>query len=151
MGHAAWNKSYDDDDAVLFLFLGHVLVQFHTAFVSCRHIRSVLCVSFRLFVTNTFDFISFDDDDDDDDDICQVYAYLCDIRHKLVDSQFSTKIMAVGSELSMRPFCVTRSNPTHQLTKGTQPNALQVDKFGPNPTQPDTTNKFNCLVQPNFI
>ena len=40
---------------LMFLFLGHVLVQFHAAFVSCRHIRSVLSVSFCLFVANKFD------------------------------------------------------------------------------------------------
>ena len=40
----------------------------------------------------------------------------------------------------MGPFCVTPSNPTHQLTDPTQPNSLQVGKFGPNPTQPNTTN-----------
>jgi len=39
------------------------------------------------------------------------------------------------SELSTGPFYVTRSNPTHQLTDPTQPNALQVEKFGPNPMQ----------------
>jgi len=61
----------------------------------------------------------------------------------------------------------------------TQPNPLQVEKFGPNPTQPNTANngaysfvvtyfytknltvsrtcqigrniKFNCLVKPNLI
>ena len=37
-----------------------------------------------------------------------------------------------SSELSMGPFCVTQSNPTHQLTAPTQPNPLQVEKFGPN-------------------
>jgi len=42
-------------------------------------------------------------------------------------------------------------NPTHQLTDPTQPNRLQVEKFGLNPTQPTTANKFNCLVQPNLI
>ena len=55
------------------------------------------------------------------------------------------------SELSMGPFCVTRSNPTHQLSDRTQPSPLQVENFGPNPSQPNTTNKFNCLVQPNRI
>jgi len=39
-------------------------------------------------------------------------------------------------ELSMGPFCVIRSNPTHQLTDPTQPNLLQVEK---DPTQPDPT------------
>jgi len=34
----------------------------------------------------------------------------------------------------MGPFCVTRSNPTHQLTDPIQPNPLQVEKFGTNPT-----------------
>ena len=55
------------------------------------------------------------------------------------------------AELSVGPFCVTRSNPTHQLTDPTQPNPLEVEKFGPNPTQPNTTNKFNCLMQPNLV
>ena len=36
-------------------------------------------------------------------------------------------------DLSMDPFCVTRYNPTHKLTDSTQPNPLQVEKFGPNP------------------
>ena len=40
----------------------------------------------------------------------------------------------------MGPFCVIRSNPTHQLTDPTQPNQVQVEKFGPNLTQPNTTN-----------
>jgi len=34
----------------------------------------------------------------------------------------------------MGPFCVTRSNPTHQLTDPIQPNPLQVEKCGTNPT-----------------
>jgi len=41
------------------------------------------------------------------------------------------------TQLSMGPYCVTRYNPTHQLTDPTQPNPLQVEKFGPNPTQPN--------------
>jgi len=49
------------------------------------------------------------------------------------------------------PFCVTRSNPTHQLTDLTQPNPLQVETFGPNRSQRNTTNKFDCLMQPNLI
>ena len=44
------------------------------------------------------------------------------------------------TELSIGPFYVTRSNPTHQLTDPIQPKPLQVEKFGPNPTQPNTTN-----------
>jgi len=40
----------------------------------------------------------------------------------------------------MGPFCETRSNPTYQLTGPTQPNLLQLEKFGPDPTQPNTTN-----------
>jgi len=55
------------------------------------------------------------------------------------------------AELFLGPFCVTRSNPTHQLTDQTQPNPLEVEKFGPNPTEPNTTNKFNCVMQPNLI
>jgi len=52
--------------------------------------------------------------------------------------------VSIIPELSMGPFCVTRSNST-------QPNPLQVEKLGPNSTQPNTTNKFNFLMQPNFI
>jgi len=40
-------------------------------------------------------------------------------------------------ELSTGPCCVTRSNPTHQLTDPTQPNPLQVETFGTNATQPN--------------
>ena len=52
----------------MFLFSVHVLVQFRTAFVSFRHIcsvlnvlfiRFVLCVSFCLFVANKFDRFDF--------------------------------------------------------------------------------------------
>ena len=43
-----------------------------------------------------------------------------------------------GAELSMGPFCVTRSNPTHQLTDPTQPNPIQLTNLA-------------CLVQPNLI
>ena len=38
----------------------------------------------------------------------------------------------LATELSMGPLCVTRSNPTHQLTDRTQPTTSE--KFGPNPT-----------------
>jgi len=75
------------------------------------------------------------------------------------------------TELSMGPFYVARSNPAHQMTDLTQTNPLQMEKFGPNLTRPNTTNngvyilvatvsgtcrvsrknKFNCLVQPNLI
>jgi len=79
----------------------------------------------------------------------------------------------------MGPFCVTQSIPTHQLTEPTQPNPIQVEKVGPNPTKPGTTNnrayslvvtyfytqnlsvsgtgqigrkiKFNYWVKPNLI
>jgi len=56
-----------------------------------------------------------------------------------------------AAELSMGPFCVTRSNPTNQLTDPTQPNSLQVDKFGPNLIQLNATNIFNRLVQRDLI
>jgi len=50
------------------------------------------------------------------------------------------------------PFCVTRSNPTHQLTDPTQPNPPQLEKFGPNPSQPDTINNgAYSLVVAYFI
>ena len=40
------------------------------------------------------------------------------------------------TELSMGTFCVTRSNPTHQLTDPTQPNKWKnLDKTRPNPIQ----------------
>ena len=35
-------------------------MQYRTAIVSCRHIRSVLYVSFCLFVANKFDLLSFE-------------------------------------------------------------------------------------------
>ena len=40
--------------------------------------------------------------------------------------------------------CVTRSNPTHQLTDPTQPNPLQVGKFVSNTKQPNTTNHLTA-------
>ena len=48
------------------------------------------------------------------------------------------RVRRCPSELSMGPFCVIQSNPTHQLTDPTQSNPLQVETFGPNPnpTQP---------------
>ena len=56
-----------------------------------------------------------------------------------------------GTELSMGPFCATRSNPTHQLTVPTQPNPQQMENFGPNLTQPNTTNNgAYCLVVTYF-
>ena len=50
----------------------------------------------------------------------------------------------IGSELSMGPFCVTRSNATHQRADPTQSDPIQVRKFGPNPTQPNTTNSLTA-------
>jgi len=79
------------------------------------------------------------------------------------------------AELSMGPFCVTLSNPTHELTDPTQPNPLQVEKFGPDPMQLTMSLQFssdvfythnlsvsdtgqigrkikcNCLVKPNLM
>jgi len=40
--------------------------------------------------------------------------------------------------------CVTRSNPTHQLTDPTQPDPLQEGKFVSNPKQPNTTNHLTA-------
>ena len=37
---------------------------------------------------------------------------------------------------SMGPFCVTRSNRTHQLTDSTQPNPLQVNILDPTRSSP---------------
>jgi len=45
----------------------------------------------------------------------------------------------------MGPLCVTRSNPTHQLTDPIQPNLLQVEKFGPDPSQYN----YQCSLQFN--
>ena len=53
-----------------------------------------------------------------------------------------------GSELSMGPFCVTRSNPTHQLTDPTQPNLLQVEKSAPNPIQLTMELITGCAAAP---
>ena len=48
--------------SVVFIYRARVsLVQFHTAFVFCRHVRCVIvCVSFCLFVANKFNLIYFD-------------------------------------------------------------------------------------------
>jgi len=51
-----------------------------------------------------------------------------------------------------RSIRVTQSNPTHQLTDPTQPNPLQLEKFGPHPTQPNTTNdRAYSLIVTYFI
>ena len=55
----------------------------------------------------------------------------------------------LGRELSIGPFCVTRPDPTHQLTDPANP--TQPTTSGKIWTQPDATNKFNCSVQPNLI
>ena len=57
-----------------------------------------------------------------------------------VTEPYSTVRRENRAELSMGPFCLSRSNPTHQLTDPSQPNPLQEDKKGPNPTQPNA----NC-------
>jgi len=46
----------------------------------------------------------------------------------------------------MGSFCVTQSNQTHQLTDSTQPNQLQVETFGPNPTQPNPIQLTNVTA-----
>jgi len=46
-------------------------------------------------------------------------------------------LLRATPELSMGPFRVTQPNPTHQLTDPTQPDPIQVEKFGPNTTQPN--------------
>ena len=61
-------------------------------------------------------------------------------QHCRLSFQPPASLCVGGAELSMGPFCVTRSNPTYQLTDPTQPNTLQVEQFGPNPTRPNT----NC-------
>ena len=52
---------------------------------------------------------------------------------------------SITVQLSMGPFCVTRSNPTYQVTDPTQPNPLQVEKFGPNPTQLNTNRAYSLV------
>ena len=47
-------------------------------------------------------------------------------------------------ELSMGPFCVTRSNPTHQLTD--QPNPTHYKWKNLDPTQPNTTAWCNQIL-----
>jgi len=48
----------------------------------------------------------------------------------------NTNIMCgVIAELSMGPFCVTQSNPTHQLTDPTQPTTIGKIWTRPNPIQ----------------
>jgi len=41
-------------------------------------------------------------------------------------------------------------DPTQPSSWLTQPNPLHVEKFGPDPTQTNTINKFNCVVQKNY-
>jgi len=50
------------------------------------------------------------------------------------------RFATAAPELSMDPFYVTQSNPTHQPTDPTKPDPLQAEKFGPDPTRPSTTN-----------
>jgi len=50
----------------------------------------------------------------------------------------------LGQSCPWVPFCVTRSNPTHQLNDPIQPSPLQVEKFGLNPTRPNTTNNLTA-------
>jgi len=52
-------------------------------------------------------------------------------RHLVTVRRRRRHLLAV-TELSMGPFCVTRSNPTDQLTDPTQPNTSRK-KFGANP------------------
>ena len=82
-----------------------------------------------------------------------------DRRERLRHGDASTrrlKCLSGTAELSMGPFCVTQSNPIHQLIDPTQPNPLQVEKFGPNPTEPNTTNNrayslvVTCFYTPNL-
>ena len=56
------------------------------------------------------------------------------------NTKFTPPASPTRPELFIGPFCLTQSNPTHQLTDPTQPNPLQLEKFGPNSTQPNTTN-----------
>ena len=74
------------------------------------------------------------------------YGRVYDSRHLQADCQEpgSAQEPYPRSELSMGPFCVTRSNPTHQLTDPIQPSPLQVEKIGLNPTQPNTTNNLTA-------
>jgi len=53
--------------------------------------------------------------------------------------QFSAVRLMSNLELSMGPFCVTRHNPTHQLTDPTQPNPTQPTTSEKNWSQPDPT------------
>jgi len=54
-------------------------------------------------------------------------------------------------ELSIGPFCLTRSNPTHQLTDPTKHNPQQVEKFGHNPTRTNTTNNGAYSLAVKYI
>ena len=59
-------------------------------------------------------------------------------------------VLAVDSQLSMGPFCVTRSNPTHQLTDPTQP-TTSGKIWTPHPTQTNTTNNGAYSLVVTFI
>jgi len=58
-----------------------------------------------------------------------ILAYWTNAKHQ------TKRCYCECAQYSMGPLCVTRANPTHQLTDPTQPNSLQVKKFGPNPIQ----------------
>jgi len=47
-------------------------------------------------------------------------------RLQTLKTNAKTKIVVSKAELSMGPFCVIRSNPTHQLTDPTRPNPIQL-------------------------
>ena len=66
---------------------------------------------------------------------CRTTRLDCITRRLSVLHQASSH-SATSAQLSTGPFCVTQSNPTHQLT---------------DPTRPNPTNKFNCLLQPNLV
>jgi len=52
--------------------------------------------------------------------------YCCIVENK-PSLSLSLSTIQFDSELSIGPFCVTRSNPNHQLTDSIQPNPVQVE------------------------
>jgi len=59
-----------------------------------------------------------------------------------------TYMRAAVSELSVGPFSMTRPNPTHHLTDPAQPNPMQIQKFGPNPTHNKQQQAYGLARKP---
>ena len=77
----------------------------------------------------------------------------CDIRvflRPLVDGT-TAGLSTLGCGVVRGSILCDPIQPNQSADCSTRPDPLQVEKSRPNLTQPNTTNKFNCLLQPNVI